>query len=117
MRLSRQLAVSLALAAMMLRALLPDGWMPATQAAGSPLVICSLDGIHTGGKTQPGQDERGHGPCAFAAMGHLSPPMQAALLPLPSEITQHFAANWTLAQAVLAPLYRANAARAPPAFS
>lgn len=117
MRLSRQLAVSLALAAMMLRALLPDGWMPSAQASGSPLVICSIAGIHTGGKQQPGQDERGRGPCAFAAMGHLSPPTIAAALPLRSEITQQFAANWTLSTAVLAPLYRANAARAPPAFS
>ena len=61
MRLSKQFAVSLALAAMLLRALLPDGWMPAAAASGTPFVICSVDGVHTGGKGTPTQPSREHG--------------------------------------------------------
>ncbi len=71
----RSASVSLALCAMVLRALLPDGWMPA--AAGSPFVICSVDGVHGGGK-QPSDPARERAPCAFAAAAHLAPP---ALVP------------------------------------
>src|ERR1700759_2198319 len=77
---TRQLAVSLALAAMMLRALLPDGWMPNTGSAAItlPFVICSYDGTHPAGKQTVDQD-RHHGPCAFAAAAHLSPPADTTI--------------------------------------
>lgn len=120
MRLSgyRSVAVSLALCAMVLRALLPDGWMPAANAAGAPFVICSLDGIHTGGKlpSEPGQ-ERSHAPCAFAAAAHLAPPLPAASgLAAPLEIA--FVRIAAPAQSIAAQrIYRPNAARAPPQFS
>ena len=43
----RSFAVTLALSAMLLRAVLPAGWMPNLTGAGdAPLVICSVDGAH-----------------------------------------------------------------------
>jgi len=116
MRLSRQLAVSLALCAMMLRALLPDGWMPAANAGASPLVICSIDGVHTGGKAPKSEDRRGHAPCAFAAMGHASAPAPFASSVLPSDIVHTFAAGWRSETIAARFAARANTARAPPAL-
>jgi DUF2946 family protein len=117
---SRQLAVSLALCAMLLRALLPDGWMPTASAAaaGSPFEICSVDGLHSGGKApaQDQQQQRSHAPCAFAAAAPLTPPAQAATPAVPSAVF-HIARAETAPLAPRAPPYRPNAARAPPAFS
>jgi hypothetical protein len=117
--LSRQFAISLALCAMLLRALLPDGWMPASTANGASFEICSVDGIHTGGSKAPAPgQERGHtAPCAFAAAGHLSPPALAARL-LTAPVRFFRVARAEIATvAPRAPPYRPNAARAPPAFS
>jgi len=116
--LSRQLAVSLALCAMLLRALPPDGWMPSTTASGAPFEICSVDGVHTGGKAPAPAQERNHGaPCAFAAAGHLTPPTLAANAPAVPVAFLHVARAETAKLAPRAPPYRPNAARAPPAFS
>jgi hypothetical protein len=117
MRLSKQLAVSLALAAMLLRALLPDGWMPASAGSGTPFTICSIDGVHTGGKTQPAHDQHEHGSCAFAAMGHISPPSQPALALAPHDIVLRIARVFADETVVRQTVHRPNAARAPPAFS
>jgi hypothetical protein len=117
--LSRQLAISLALCAMLLRALLPDGWMPASAASGSPFEICSVDGIHTGGSKAPAPgQERGHtAPCAFAAAGHLSPPaLAASAFAAPARFFR-VARVQIATRAPRTPPYRSNAARAPPAFS
>jgi hypothetical protein len=116
MRLSRQLAVSLALCAMMLRSLLPDGWMPAANAGTSPLVICSIDGVHTGGKAPKSEDRRDHAPCAFAAMGHASAPAPFATSILPSDIVRAFAADWGSEPVIARLAARTNTARAPPSF-
>jgi|SRR5579871_2132103 len=110
----RPLAISLALAAMLLRALLPDGWMPS--AAGSTLTICSVNTLQKDGKA-PTNQERSHAPCAFAAAAPLAPP---ALSPFkfrtePSAVLfKSFVANERLASA---PPHRPNAARAPPAIA
>jgi hypothetical protein len=116
----RSLAISLALCAMVLRALLPDGWMPnmAAGATAAPFVICLADGGHAGGKApaQPTQ-EHSHAPCAFAAAAPLAPPAFAALIvAAPSEATYFAAAFVQDAPAISSP-HRPNAARAPPAFS
>jgi hypothetical protein len=83
----RHLAVHLALVAMVLRALLPAGWMP--NLSGHPdsaLIICSMDGgadlsaAHGGlpSKHQPdGRGERDG--CPFAAAPHLA---TAGIVPL-----------------------------------
>ncbi len=113
---SRSAAVSLALCAMVLRALLPDGWMPA--AAGSPFVICSVDGTHTGGKAPAAPArEHSHAPCAFAAAAPLAPPQVTA-----------FAGPAVFAAPTIAfaggagafdsrAVHRPHAPRAPPSFS
>jgi hypothetical protein len=110
----RSLALSLALCAMVLRALLPVGWMPnnGPDASASPFIICSVDGHH-GGNSDSDREHR-HGPCAFAAAAHLSPPAFAASVPAsPAEATRlAFAAADD--SVVRASDYRPNAARAPP---
>jgi hypothetical protein len=115
---ARSLAVSLALCAMLLRALLPDGWMPAASAAdGVPFVICSVDGSHHDGKA-PGepQQQRTHAPCAFAAAAPLAPPCAGAAPRRTADATHlsHRPAGTVVA--IAAP-FRPNAARAPPAHA
>ena len=118
MRLSfaRSAAVSLALCAMVLRALLPDGWMPA--AAGAPFVICSVDGVHFGGKV-PGDParERAHAPCAFAAAAPLAPPQFPLLAVSRSSPERAIAFASRSERFDSHARNRANAPRAPPSFS
>ncbi len=114
----RSAALSLALLAMLLRALLPDGWMPNAggDAAASPFVICSVDGAHRG-KAPADPQQRGHAPCAFAAAAPLSPPLLAAVaLPAPSRHV-HVARSDLDHAAPSTSSHRPNAPRAPPAFS
>ncbi len=109
---AKSLAVSLALCAMVLRAVLPDGWMP---AAGASFVICAVDGHH-GGKA-PAQAPRSHAPCAFAAAPPLSPPAGfAAALGTPQRAIR-LAAVFADEDFLADPDHRPHAARAPPAFS
>jgi hypothetical protein len=117
--LHRSLAISLALCAMVLRALLPDGWMPNMAAgAGAPFIICSADGGHMGGKTPAAPTpERSHAPCAFAAAAPLAPPAFAALVIAASHDATHLAAAFVQDSPAIASAHRPNAARAPPAFS
>jgi len=115
---NRSIALSLALCAMVLRALLPDGWMPAANAAeaGAPFVICSVDGTtHHGGKAPGDTQQRTHAPCAFAAAAPLSPPSSAAGIARSFDDVTVIARFVSAAPLVSAPDYRPNAARAPPA--
>jgi hypothetical protein len=69
----RRAALHLALAALILRAFLPAGWMPNPQGpAETAFVICTMDGpVTMDGKALPGKDDpRAHESCAFAAAGH-----------------------------------------------
>src|SRR5258706_7782302 len=76
---SRSAAIALALAAMALRALLPDGWMPSAHAA--PFTICSVNvQSHGSGKPSQPEQEHRHAPCAFAAAAPLAPPATAVLV-------------------------------------
>lgn len=86
-RVVRITAVHLALVAMMLRALLPAGWMP-SGALAAPLVICTMQG-----PVQIAGDQTGHKQhndthrneaCPFAAAPNLSTPSITAVLALPS---------------------------------
>jgi hypothetical protein len=110
-------AVHFVLVAMLLRALLPAGWMPAaiTRADASPFVICTVDGpLHAPAKHEPAHD-RSSAPCVFAAAAPLSSPAAHVLAPLPVSRWNRF--DFTpLAEAVAgSAAYRPNAARAPPA--
>ena len=112
----RSAAISLALAAMLLRAVLPDCWMPSGTT--TPFTICSVAGAHhgTNGPIQPGQ-ERTHAPCAFAAAAPLSPPPTPSLIfRLPIDATQ-LTAIFVDDALGSASRHRPNAARAPPAFA
>ncbi|HSV04287.1 MAG TPA: hypothetical protein VLI41_13900 [Phenylobacterium sp.] len=76
----RHAAVFLLLAALMLRAAIPAGWMPNTAGlVDSPLVICMGSSAHDHGgpSALPGAPHRPHrhGVCAFASLGApLKPP-------------------------------------------
>jgi len=92
----RRAAVNFALAAMLLRALLPAGWMPSATAWDAPFVICAMDGsvqlvLGADGqplKQQPDQNnDRSHETCPFAAAPHLAPPAIAAALEPTSSAT------------------------------
>ena len=77
----------LALVAILLRAALPDGWMPIAGAAGgTSIVICTghgpLAAPHS--RKQAPLPGRSNEVCPFAAAVHLSPPALFALLPAPS---------------------------------
>lgn len=82
-RTAHPAVVMLALAAMVLRALTPVGWMPG--AAGAPITLCSADGpIHLvvgeDGKPHKPQKDDGHQVCPFAAASHFAPPQLAVAL-------------------------------------
>jgi hypothetical protein len=130
LRTFRLAAVQLALAAMMLRALLPMGWMPNPDGfAQSPLVIClmdmpsGMDMSHAMDMSKPmDMDMHGHDhgqqqnneQCPFAAAPHIAAPFTIAELAPPSELA-HFAekpASRTIPALALA--YHPQSPRAPP---
>jgi hypothetical protein len=88
----------LALAAMLLRALIPVGWMPSSQIAqGTPIVICTQYGqahvlVDSEGRRPPAPSDhensgRTHPPCAFASIATLALPVIAlAALPVLVEV-------------------------------
>lgn len=69
--------VALLLCAMVLRGIIPAGWMPDTASSGPGLVICTADGLH---RASPVDSPHGHDPashhdntlCPFAATAQLA---------------------------------------------
>jgi hypothetical protein len=86
----RRVAVHLALFALLLRAFLPAGWMPAAQG-GAPLVMCSVIADTSGGShtrdSLPGKDDpRAHEMCAFGGMPAIAPAGAAIFFtPMPAD--------------------------------
>ena len=133
LRTFRLAAVQLALAAMMLRALLPTGWMPNPDGfAQSPLIIClmdmpsGMDMSHAMDMSKPmdmagmqGHDhdhgqQQNNEQCPFAAAPHVAAPFTIAELAPPSELA-HFAEKSTSRTlAALALDYHPQSPRAPP---
>lgn len=113
---SRSAAVAIALVAMLLRALLPDGWMPSGHA--DHFTICSVFNAHydTGKPSQPEQEHR-HAPCAFAAAAPLAPPVITVLAFGTSSAAVTISTAFINDRARSSSPYRPNAARAPPAFA
>jgi hypothetical protein len=120
----RLAGVHIALAAMLLRALLPAGWMPNPAAAAS-FMICTTDGpaqvaVGSDGqplKHQPDQNnDRSHEACPFAAAPHLAAPAMLSALPLPSAATA--AASNVVHSRLTEGLagYTPQSPRGPPAF-
>jgi hypothetical protein len=88
----------LAIIALLVRAMLPAGWMPDAQ---NGLTICSvatLGVIHHDGQN-PSEGKAQHEECAFAAAAHLAAAPDAPLLILPAfhgfvaETDSHYAAE------------------------
>jgi len=107
----------LLLAALLLRALVPLGWMPGSAQLGQAAwIICTADGSVQHGA--PGKDDgqNQHQPCAFAAAhvmaspqayGFAAPPLQAAVVE-----------TGTAPAVLLVPAaFTLQAPRAPPSFS
>ena len=137
----RRAAMILALAAMMLRALLPMGWMPNPAGfAISPLVICLMDtpsgadvsqamdmpGMDMSGMDMQGQDQgqhqgqdhsrqQGGEPCPFAAAPHIaaSSGLITALAP-PSRLARLAEKPAIEAALAIDPAYQPHSPRAPP---
>jgi hypothetical protein len=120
----RKAATALALAAMVLRALLPAGWMPATTGAhGATLVICTMTGPKrmtlpdAPSKNQQQQPpDHASGPCPFGvAAVAFAPPLPPAI-PVPCAPAQ-YAAQTVLSMDVPSQERRiANSPRAPPSI-
>jgi hypothetical protein len=116
----RTAAVHLALVAMLLRALLPAGWMPSTVAGPSFLVICSMDAPvqhgdqHGQGQHTPDDGQHSHDECPFAAAPHIAPAGAVAQLAQPSYFGR-FSNPPGVAQAdAKFSLYQPQSPRAPP---
>lgn len=75
----------LALIALLLRALVPAGWMPGTAAA-SPFVICSVDGAvqHTPDGHKLPDDTAHHNACPFGATPHFVKTPEPVAIAVPS---------------------------------
>lgn len=118
-------AIHLALAAMVLRALLPAGWMPGV-SAGTPLVVCTMNGpeqivLGADGKPlkhQPSQDDaRHHEMCPFAAAAQLASPSAPAEPALPGYAVLGVQEMASAYVAIGAQQYAPQSPRAPPAFA
>lgn len=93
LRTFRLAGIHLALAAMMLRALMPDGWMPhSAPAGGMPIALCTVDGPISlvavpDGKPAPHEPAHNDGrhvdACPFAAAPHFATVTPALAPPVP----------------------------------
>jgi hypothetical protein len=110
-------AAHLALAAMLLRALLPAGSMPSHDVS-IPLVICTMDGLETIAPSDPASPAKSVQPdvCPFAAASVLGP--APSVLSLASVAVATGAVLFARREAPQSALrYGPNAPRAPPALS
>jgi hypothetical protein len=122
----RTTAVHIALAAMLLRALMPAGWMPSAAAsAGTPITICTMHGavqMALGADGQPlkkshNQDNsRHHEMCPFAAAPFMAQPAAIGELALLSPISMPAGSSAHRGIAVHTARYVPQSPRAPPRF-
>ncbi|MBI1262880.1 MAG: hypothetical protein GC184_14265 [Rhizobiales bacterium] len=124
MKRARLAGFHIALVAMLLRAFLPQGWMPAppgdqADANWIPFVICTGDGL-VRLDTLPGsehkQDQQTHhvAPCPYAAAAHLSGPSADGAIEL---YDAAFLATLPLGAAatpVIRDVFQRQRSRAPP---
>ncbi len=100
----------LALIAIIVRALLPAGWMPDAQAG---LTICSLGVIHHDGAPDKDSGHAQHDECPFAAAPHLAAVPDVPHLTLPAFHAFAAATDRFYAAAILA-RFAPQSPRAPP---
>jgi len=140
----RRAAVCLALAAMMLRALMPAGWMPNPAGTGeSFFVICDMDQMDMSkmdmsqmgmSKMDMGHMDMAHmdmsgmdhgssgkhsgdghqQPCPFAAAPHIATPSSGAALQLPSQLAKFSPLMAAEQAAIKAATYKPQSPRGPP---
>jgi hypothetical protein len=126
LRTFRLAGIHLALAAMMLRALIPDGWMPnAAPTGGMPIALCTINGpvslvAGVDGKSAPHDPAHNDGRhvdvCPFAAAPHFAT-VTPALAPAAPIAEAFFAPR--LPQAHMfggAGRHTPQSPRAPPSF-
>jgi hypothetical protein len=110
-------AIHLALAAMLLRALMPAGWMAnADAAAGSPLVICTINGP-VPAEPHKHKADAGGDICPFAAAAQLADTGKPPVLALPQSAPVFAAALAYRVYAVPAVRLGPQSPRAPPRFA
>jgi hypothetical protein len=107
-------ALHLALAAMVLRALLPAGWMPGS-TAGAPLVVCSVHGAEHNPSRPREPSDREHTLCPFAAAVQIAVDATAIALPMPQSGIR--IAPSPLRHPQSATTFPAYSSRAPPAHA
>src|ERR1700733_2171955 len=134
----RRAAVCLALTAMILRALMPAGWMPNPAGAGdSFFVICDMDqgdmsgmdmshmsamdmskmdmsGMDHGSSGKHSGDAHQHEACPFAAAPHVATPSAEAALLLPSLLAKFSPLLAHGQAAIKAATYTPQSPRGPP---
>jgi hypothetical protein len=118
----KSMALQIAILAMVLRALLPVGWMPGaiSSANASPFVICTMNGpLHQApAKQKPSSDrDRAGAPCVFAAAAPLSPPLAGTVAIVPSSIAVSILFAPSRDDISVNAIFRPNTARAPPSFA
>ena len=105
--------------AMVLRALLPAGWMPAaiSSANASPFVICTMNGpLHAPAKPSQAPDQdRANRPCVFASAAPLASPTADAVSLAPSNFVAPMLFAFSRDDVTATAIFRPNTARAPPA--
>jgi hypothetical protein len=126
-RFARLAVIHLALAALMLRALLPAGWMPSASAsAGSFITICTMDGfakIALGADGQPlkhtpaPDDGRSHDVCPFAAAPHFATAPPPLAISTPYTVAAFAQAPRAFFAARAIAHYAPQSPRAPPAIA
>jgi hypothetical protein len=116
MRAIRLAGIYAALAAMLLGALTPAGWMPDPDSAGS-FTICTVNGPVSPGPANKDQDDSRHQPCPFAAMPHLAALPGLAAIQLPSLAAATIYAPSHLAAALDTRRREPQSPRAPPGFA
>lgn len=122
---TRLAATYIALAAMLLSALLPAGWMPSGNGAGGPpIVLCTAGGLvqisfdHDGQPHQkaPDKGNSAHhdGVCPFAGAPHLASAPDVATAAAPSLIETIWRPQAFAEAPIAAPLPPQHSPRAPP---
>ena len=119
-RTVKHLTLHFALAAMVLRALLPVGWMPGPSAS-LPLVLCTMNGpvqvmVPLGDEPSKHKTDDGsqHGICPFAASVHFAVASAAPTL-APSSLSLALASTLALPRAwAPAKRHTPQSPRAPP---
>ena len=113
-------ALHFALAAMLLRAFLPSGWMPSANLT-VPVVMCTMAGpvrvlvaIGEPQKKQGHDDGRQHEFCPFAAAVAFAAPSSTATLAPPTSATRLIGHLRLSLSAEQSRLYSSQSPRAPP---